>query len=407
MTSQDTSMFPFASAFQQPAGSPIRELFQYLSRPGMISFAGGYPAASTFDTAAIGQCMAEALAGHPAECLQYGATEGVPALREALSRQMGQAGAPTPAERILVTSGSQQGFDFLVRAFVEPGVPVIVEAPTYPAAIQALRLAGARLVPVPADAEGIDTDALEQCLRDCAPAERPRLIYLVPTFANPTGATLSVRRRQAVLRLAAQYELLVIEDDPYGCLAFDGAPPATLLAMANGEPALRDRIVYLGSLSKTVAPGLRIGWMAAHPDVVRRAVLAKQASDLCTPPWIQRAMAAYLDAGHLSGQVARIIEVYRDKRDAMVSALERELGGRIDYMRPGGGMFVWASLPDGTDSAELLREAIEENVLFVPGKAFHAATGQPSPALRLSFATPSVAEIGEGVRRLARALVRV
>lgn len=397
-------MFPFATAYQQPAGSPIRELFPYLSRPGMISFAGGYPAASTFDTAAIGRCMADALASHPAECLQYGATEGVPALREALGRLMAQGGAPTPAERILVTSGSQQGFDFLVRAFVEPGVPVIVEAPTYSAAIQALRLAGATLLPIRTDEEGIDTDALEQCLRSRAPAERPRLVYLVPTFANPTGATLSPRRRQAVLRLAAEFDLLVIEDDPYGRLAFDGDAPATLLSLANGEPSLRDRIVYLGSLSKTVAPGLRIGWLAAHPEVVRRAVLAKQASDLCTPPWIQRAMAGYLDGGHLTGQIGRIVQVYRDKRDAMTAALDRELGGRVRYGRPGGGMFVWATLESGIDSATLLREAIEQNVLFVPGAAFHAGSGQPSSELRLSFATPSVPDIEEGVKRLSRAL---
>lgn len=400
-------MFPFASTFQQPVGSPIRELFPYLSRPGMISFAGGYPAASTFDSDAIGDCMARALASHPAECLQYGATEGVPALREALGRLMTQGGAPTAPDRILVTSGSQQAFDFVVRAFVEPGVAVMVEAPTYPAAIQALRLAGARQVPVPTDAEGIDTAALERSLQESAPADRPRLIYLVPTFANPTGATLSLARRQHLLQLAARYDLLIIEDDPYGSLAFDEAPPPTLLSLTHGDAALRDRVIYLGSLSKTVAPGLRIGWMAAHPDVVRRAVLAKQASDLCTPPWIQRAMAAYLDGGHLRAQIDRIIAVYRDKRDAMLAALDRELAGQVGYVRPGGGMFVWAALHGSGDSSVLLREAIENNVLFVPGKAFHVASDTPSPALRLSFATPSVAEIEEGVRRLARALARV
>lgn len=166
-------------------------------------------------------------------------------------------------------------------------------------------------------------------------------------------------------------------------------------------------MVYLGSLSKTVAPGLRIGWLAAHPEVVRRAVLAKQASDLCTPPWIQRAMAAYLDGGHLTGQIARIVQVYRDKCDAMMNALDRELGGRVQYVRPGGGMFIWTSLPSGADSATLLRESIEHNVLFVPGGAFHTATGQPSSDLRLSFATPSLPDIDEGIRRLARALEKV
>lgn len=402
----EDSMFTFAKELQNPVGSPIRELFQYLSVPGMISFAGGYPAASTFDVSNIAECVSTAIAQAPTECLQYGSTEGVLSLRRALSELMERRGAPTGADRILVTSGSQQGFDFVVKSFVEPGTRVLVEAPTYPAAIQAFRLAGASIDAIPTDSEGMITEALEEYLRGCPEHARPRLLYLVPTFANPTGAELSLKRRNHLLQIIEAHDVILVEDDPYGCLAFDGDAPPSMLALSRGNDALRDRIIYLGSLSKTVAPGLRIGWMAAHPDVIRRAVIAKQASDLCTPPWIQAAMAVYLQPGYLDAQIGRIVSAYRVKRDAMVEALNQQLGGGLTFCAPKGGMFVWASLPEGADSAELLRLAIDEKVLFVPGKAFYKGNGKHA-TLRLSFATPSIEDIEVGVGRLATAISRL
>jgi len=403
---REDSMFTFATELQNPVGSPIRELFQYLSVPGMISFAGGYPAASTFDVGNIAQCVSTAIAQAPSECLQYGSTEGVLSLRSALSELMERRGAPTEVDRILITSGSQQAFDFVVRSFVEPGTRVLVEAPTYPAAIQAFRLAGAGIDAIPTDSEGIDTEALEAYLSACPGHARPRLLYLVPAFANPTGAELSLERRNHLLGIIKAYDLILVEDDPYGCLAFDGEALPSMLALSRGNDALRDRIIYLGSLSKTVAPGLRIGWMAAHPDVIRRAVIAKQASDLCTPPWIQVAMAVYLQSGYLDAQVRRIVSAYRVKRDVMVEALSGQLAGGLSFSAPKGGMFVWASLPEGADSAALLRLAIDERVLFVPGKAFYTGTGTHS-TLRLSFATPSIEDIETGVGRLATAISRM
>ncbi|UIF87573.1 PLP-dependent aminotransferase family protein [Cupriavidus sp. UYPR2.512] len=395
--------YPFVPALRDPAGSPIRELFKYLSDPAMISFAGGYPCPTLFDVDGIGAASASVLRERPAECLQYGATEGAPALRHALASLMAGRGAPVTQDELLVTSGSQQGFDFLVRALVEPGSVVLVEEPTYSATLQALRLAGADIRGVPSDHDGMDVAALEAMLAE--PSLRPRLIYTVPTFANPTGATLSPARRLQLLRLAARHRVVLVEDDPYGALSFDGAAPPSLLALCASVPEARPWLVHLASLSKTLAPGLRIGWMVAAPEIVRRAVIAKQVSDLCTPPWIQLAAAQYLEAGRLPAQVAREVAAYRDKRDLLAAALRQAFGERIRFASPAGGMFLWAALDGIDDAAALLPHAIAEKVLFVPGAGFYVERRQRA-ALRLSFASANLTQIGEGVARLARAVAR-
>jgi len=397
------AVYPFVPALRDPAGSPIRELFKYLSDPGMISFAGGYPCATLFDVDGIGAASATVLRERPAECLQYGATEGAPALRQALASLMAGRGAPVAQDELLVTSGSQQGFDFLVRALVEPGSVVLVEEPTYSATLQALRLAGADIRGVPSDHDGMDVAALEAMLAD--PSLRPRLIYTVPTFANPTGATLSSARRLQLLTLVARHRVVLVEDDPYGALSFDGAPPPSLLALCASVPEARPWLVHLASLSKTLAPGLRIGWMVAAPGIVRRAVIAKQVSDLCTPPWIQLAAAQYLEAGRLPAQVAREVAAYRDKRDQLAAALRQAFGDRIRFASPAGGMFLWAALDGIDDAAALLPYAIAEKVLFVPGAGFYVERRQRA-AFRLSFASTNLTQIGEGVARLARAVAR-
>lgn len=399
-----TVHYPFVSALREPEGSPIRELFKYLSDPQMISFAGGYPSAALFDAEGIGAASAQALRERPAECLQYGATEGTPSLRRALAALMAGRGAVVAQDELLVTSGSQQGFDFLVRALVEPGSMVLVEEPTYSATLQALRLAGADVRGVPSDHDGMDVDALEAMLAD--PTVRPRLIYTVPTFANPTGATLSPARRLRLLELVARHRVVLVEDDPYGALSFDGAPPPSLLALCTQVPDARPWLVHLASLSKTLAPGLRLGWMVAAPEIVRRAVIAKQVSDLCTPPWIQLTAAYYLEAGGLPAQVAREVAVYRDKRDRLARALREVFGARIRFAEPGGGMFLWASIDGIDDAATLLPLAIAEKVLFVPGAGFYAER-RARPTFRLSFAGADPAQIGDGVSRLAHAVARV
>ncbi|SOY65004.1 PLP-dependent aminotransferase family protein [Cupriavidus taiwanensis] len=399
-----TAAYPFVPALREPEGSPIRELFKYLSDPEMISFAGGYPSAALFDADGIGAASAQALRERPAECLQYGATEGAPALRDALGVLMAERGAAVTRDQLLVTSGSQQGFDFLVRALVEPGSVVLVEEPTYSATLQALRLAGADVRGVPSDQHGMDVDALAAMLADGA--VRPRLIYTVPTFANPTGATLSPARRLRLLELAARHQVVLVEDDPYGALSFDGAAPPSLLALCDQVPGARPWLVHLASLSKTLAPGLRIGWMVAAPEIIRRAVIAKQVSDLCTPPWLQLAVTQYLADGRLPAQVEREIACYRDRRDRLAEALRLAFGERIRFGLPAGGMFLWAALEDIDDAAALLPHAIAEKVLFVPGAGFYAQR-RARPAFRLSFAGAAPEQIAAGVARLKRAALRL
>ncbi|UDM53109.1 PLP-dependent aminotransferase family protein [Cupriavidus sp. MP-37] len=399
-----TAAYPFVPALREPEGSPIRELFKYLSDPEMISFAGGYPSAALFDADGIGAASAQVLRERPAECLQYGATEGTPALRDALAVLMAERGATVTRDELLVTSGSQQGFDFLVRALVEPGSVVLVEEPTYSATLQALRLAGADVRGVPSDQHGMDVDAIAAMLADGA--VRPRLIYTVPTFANPTGATLPHARRLRLLELAARHQVVLVEDDPYGALSFDGAAPPSLLALSTQVPDARPWLVHLASLSKTLAPGLRIGWMVAAPEIIRRAVIAKQVSDLCTPPWLQLAVAQYLADGRLAAQVEREIAFYRDKRDRLAEALWQACGERIRFALPAGGMFLWAALEGVDDAAALLPHAIAEKVLFVPGAGFYAQR-RARPAFRLSFAGAAPEQITEGVARLKRAAARL
>ncbi|WP_263263948.1 PLP-dependent aminotransferase family protein [Pseudomonas sp. RIT-PI-S] len=392
--------YRFNPAFEAPGGSAIRELFKYLSRPGMISFAGGYPAPALFDAEGLAAASAEAMS-EPLASLQYGATEGTPALREQLAALMARRGASVAAEEIVVMTGSQQGLDLLIRVLLSPGDAVLVERPTYPAALQALRLAGCKLDCVPSDAEGLDIHALARQL-DAAPPGHFRLLYCVPDFANPTGACLSLARRLALLALAARHQLLLVEDDPYGALRFNGDPLPSLLALAGQVDGAEGRVVHLSSLSKVVAPGLRIGWMVAPAAIRQRCVIAKQTVDLCTSPISQQIASCYLAGGALERHLPRLRQGYGEKCQRMLDGIAA-LGGRLQVQAPTGGMFVWGRLADGSDAQRLFEHAIEHNVMFVPGRAFYASGADPA-SLRLSFAAPSLEQIDEGLRRLARAL---
>ncbi|WDD91441.1 PLP-dependent aminotransferase family protein [Burkholderia sp. FERM BP-3421] len=393
--------YPFAAPFADPQGSPIRELFRHLGKPGMISFAGGYPSPDLFDRDGIAAALADACRDDPLACLQYGDTAGAPGLRRALAEWMTQMrGVSCEPDQVLVTTGSQQGFDLLLRTLIEPGDAALVEAPAYPAALQALRLAGATIVPVATDAHGIDADALHAQLAAWPAARpRPKLLYTVPTFANPTGATLPAERRAALARLAQEHRFVLVEDDPYADLRFAGEPLAPILACAGAA----DWTVYLGSLSKIVAPGLRIGWAVAPAAIARRMTVAKQTSDLCTAPVAQEAVRRYLDSGRLAGHLRTIARAYGGRCDAMMRALQAFLADDITWSAPSGGMFVWARLTGGRDAAEVLKRALEHNVMYVPGSAFYACDADPA-TLRLSFAAAGEAEIFEGVRRLRAAL---
>ncbi|MFM0340875.1 aminotransferase-like domain-containing protein [Paraburkholderia fungorum] len=395
-------MFTFNPAFEAPTGSPIRELFKYLAQPGMISFAGGYPASDLFDLEGLDAAASRA-SQQPALCLQYGPTDGLAILKDQLAQMMTRRGTSCTAQELLVTTGSQQGFDLLLRVMVAPGDVVLVEQPAYPATLQALKLQQAEVVTVPVDRDGLDVAALATLLETGTLKKPPRMLYTVPTFANPTGATLSLERRTALLKLAARHHFLIVEDDPYGDLRFSGAALPSLLALSEQVPGSRDWVVHFSSLSKIVAPGLRVGWMVAHAEILRRCVVAKQTVDLCSSPWTHAIAAEYLASGALERHLPRIIEAYALKCGTLCDALDTHLRDAIEFHRPAGGMFVWARLTGGQDASDYLRACIERNVMFVPGVAFYKDNIDRA-ALRLSFAAPGVADIESGVRRMKQAL---
>ncbi|WP_067975598.1 aminotransferase-like domain-containing protein [Nocardiopsis trehalosi] len=386
---------PPASRLAGVGSSPVRELLALVSRPGVISFAGGLPAPELFDHEGLRAAFDRVVAGEPRRVLQYSPTEGDPHLRRLLAERRTRLGLPTGDTDLLITSGSQQGLSLVATVLVEPGDTVLVEEPGYLAALQCFAIAGARVVAAPTDDHGILPDALADAVR----RERPKLLYLVPTFQNPTGRTLPDDRRDAVARVAADEGLWIVEDDPYSELRYRGEPVAPIAA----RPEAADRTILLGSLSKIMAPGLRLGWLRAPESVRRQLVIAKQATDLHTSTVTQAAAAAYLAETDLDAHLDRLRAAYRPRRDAMLAALPATLPEGSRWSEPEGGMFVWARLPDGTDTADLLRRALDHDVAFVPGAPFYAE--HPDPAtLRLSFATPTVEEITKGMHRLTAAL---
>jgi DNA-binding transcriptional MocR family regulator len=396
---------PFASRLQNVETSAIRELFKLLGQPGIISFAGGFPDSAMFDVDGIRQATLAALDQEPGAALQYGATEGYGPLREQLAAFMRSKGvADVSAQQLIVTTGSQQALDLLGKTLINPGDKVIVEGPTFLATIQCFRLYGANLISAPIDGDGVQTQALEQLIIE----HRPKFIYLIPTFGNPSGALLSAARRRRVLELAVQYQVLVVEDDPYGDLYFGAAPPPpSLLALSPSVPGSREQLVHCGSLSKVLSPGLRLGWLVAPAALLANATMCKQFSDAHTSTFAQATAAHYLQAGRLPATLARVRQVYAERAQAMGDALRHELGAAISFVPPQGGLFIWARLTGAggkvADGAEFARRAIAQGVAFVPGAPFYCA--HPDRAtLRLSFATASIDQIALGVGRLALAL---
>ncbi|MFF0482225.1 PLP-dependent aminotransferase family protein [Streptomyces sp. NPDC004435] len=384
---------PVASRLGNVATSPVREILALTARPEVISFAGGLPAPELFDTEGIKAAYEAVLTDSPRAALQYSTTEGDPTLRGAVAGRLTARGLPTDAEDLLVTTGSQQALTLLATALLEPGGVVLVEDPCYLAALQTFGFAGARVVPVPTDDEGIVPEALDEI----AAREKPTLLYLIPTFQNPTGRTLPAGRRAAVAEAAARHGFWIAEDDPYGELRFEGEPVANLAC----HPAAADRTALLGSFSKVMAPGLRLGYLRAPAALRRACVIAKQAADLHTSTVDQAAAARYLRDSDLDAHVAGMRSAYRARRDAMLAGLPAALPGGSRWNRPEGGMFVWATLPDGHDATALLATAIGHDVAYVPGASFFSGTPDRA-SLRLSFTTHAPDEIAEGLGRLAK-----
>ncbi|OLF08250.1 aminotransferase-like domain-containing protein [Actinophytocola xanthii] len=371
--------------------SPIRDLLALTAHPEMISFAGGLPAPELFDLDGWRRAFDRALTGPDARRnLQYAPTEGNLALRGLVAERLTARGVPTGAEDVLVTTGSQQALTVVAATLLGPGAVVAVEEPTYLAALQCFRMAGARPVPVTTDEDGMVPGSLAEVLE----RERPSLVYLVPNFANPTGRTLTAARRLAVTELAAAHGVWVVDDDPYGELRYRGEPLS---------PLAGEGVVSLGSLSKICAPGLRLGWLRAPAALMPRLVVAKQAADLHTSTVDQAAAAIYLAETDLEAHLATLRTEYRTRRDAMIAALPGAVPDGTRWTDPDGGMFIWLHLPGAVDTATLLRGALREQVAFVPGAPFFATTPDPS-TMRLSFTTNTPDQIVEGMRRLARAL---
>ena len=394
----------FADRLNNVETSAIRELFKLLGKPGIISFAGGFPDSAMFDVEGIRAASNAALTEEPGAALQYGATEGYNPLREQLAAFMTAKGAKeVAADNLIVTTGSQQALDLLGKTLISPGDKVIVEGPTFLATIQCFRLYGAELISAPIDGNGVKTDELEKLIAE----HQPKFVYLIPTFGNPSGAMLSLERRKAVLEMAVKHNTLIVEDDPYGDLYFGDAPPPSLLNLSASVPGSRELLVHCGSLSKVLSPGLRVGWMIGPAELLAKATMCKQFSDAHTSTFAQATAAQYLKAGRMPATLANVRKVYAERAQAMGDALRNDLGDAIEFVQPQGGLFVGARLTGAggkvQDGNVLAKRAIEKGVAFVPGTPFFCANPDHA-TFRLSFATADADKIREGVARLAQAL---
>lgn len=400
----DHSAIRFADRLNNVETSAIRELFKLLGKPGIISFAGGFPDSAMFDVEGIREASNAALSQDPGAALQYGATEGFGPLREQLAELMRQKGVKeVAADQLIVTTGSQQALDLIGKTMISPGDKVIVEGPTFLATIQCFRLYGAELISAPVDGHGVKTDELEALIAQ----HQPKFVYLIPTFGNPSGALLSAERRKQVLQMAVKHQTLIVEDDPYGDLYFDETPPPSLLAMSDDVPGSRDLLVHCGSLSKVLSPGLRVGWMIAPAELLAKATMCKQFSDAHTSTFAQATAAQYLLSGRMPETLDKVRSVYAQRAQTMGDALRRELGDAVAFVQPQGGLFVWARLTGAggkvNDGNLYAKRAIEQGVAFVPGTPFFCANPDHA-TFRLSFATVGEEKILEGVSRLAKSI---
>ncbi len=384
----------FARRMGGLAPSAIREILKVTARPEVISFAGGLPAPELFPLAEVQAAADRVLTTGGGGALQYGPSEGFQPLREWIAGELGRRGIRSPVDDILVTVGSQQVLDLVGKLFLNPGDVILTENPTYLAAIQAFQVFEAKFVGVPTDAEGLIPEALPELIR----RHRPKFLYTIPNFQNPTGITLTAGRREALARIAAEHGLLVIEDDPYGRLRYRGVevPPVRHWDEAG-------LVLYVSTFSKTIAPGLRLGWVAAPPEVFNRLLVLKQASDLHTSSFDQRVAHAYLTASDVPAHLEKIRRCYGERYGVMDAALRAELPAGYEWTHPEGGMFLWVTGPAGSDSLLLLERAIGQNVAFVPGRDFFPAEGGRNH-FRLNFSNSTPERIREGVRRLGAIL---
>jgi 2-aminoadipate transaminase len=395
----------FAQRTQRMKSSAIRELLKLTELPDVISFAGGLPAPEVFPIEQIRKACSTVLDEQGSMALQYGTTEGYLPLREMIVRHSAKYGIEISPDNILITSGSQQALDLIGKIFINRGDRILVESPTYLGALQAWNAYGAEYIAVPSDENGINTDFLEEGLRT-----GPKFIYVLSNFQNPTGVTISLERRKKIVELADRYGVPIIEDDPYGQLRFEGnhIPPIVVL---DNQTRTKNRcyagnVIYLSTFSKILAPGLRLAWVIAPPEVIRKLVQAKQGADLHTATFNQVVAYEVGRGGFIDQHVLTIRKVYRERRDVMLEALEEHMPPGVRWTHPQGGLFLWATLPEGMSSADLLLKAVEQKVAFVPGASFHPCGGGEN-TLRLNFSYSSPGLINEGISRLGMVVKKV
>ncbi|OPZ77405.1 MAG: 2-aminoadipate transaminase [Actinobacteria bacterium ADurb.Bin444] len=377
----------------------MRDLMSLTARPEVISLAGGLPATDCFPVELFEQISSRIARSRCALSLQYGPTEGFADLKEDIAQVMAEEWTQVDPERIIVTTGGQQAIDLVSKAFLDPGDVVLAEGPAYAGALTTFVSYQANVVHVPMDNEGLDIEALEELLsRLETRGQRPKFFYIVPNFSNPSGVTLSLERRRRLVDLAAERELLLVEDNPYGLLRYDGAIPPTVFSLDRSE-----NVIYLGSFSKIISPGIRTGWVVSPTAVYQKLVLGKQAADLCSSPLNQLFVHEFVAGGMWREYLEQLKRIYLARRNALLQALATEFPKGAVWTRPEGGFFVWATLPGDIDTGDLLVKAIEENVAFVRGDAFFA-DGQGTHSMRLNFSYTTEDLIAEGVRRLGRVI---
>ncbi len=394
----------YAQRTKTAKSSIIRELLKLTQRPEVISFAGGLPAPEIFPVERFREACQQVLTTNPSIALQYGPTEGYRPLRELIVAHMARYGIIATVDNILITSGSQQALDLIAKLLINRGDRILVESPTYLGALQAFDLMGAEYVTVPTDDDGLQTSEMERALRS-----GPKFMYILPNFQNPGGTTLARPRRDELVLLSDKYGIPIIEDDPYGQLRYEGEhiPPLVVLDRTN---LLRDNgyllgnVIYLSTFSKVLAPGLRLGWIVAPPDVITHLVQLKQSTDLHTSSFTQ--MVAYEVArdGFMEEHVKLIRKVYKERRDAMLEALHDYFPPEVSWTHPHGGLFLWVTLPPGIDTMKLLDTALRQDVAFVPGEPFFPSGQETGSHMRLNFSNARPEQIREGIRRLSIAV---
>ena len=385
----------FAGQMKDITGSAIRDIFKLLGKPGMISFAGGNPSNSALEPGVVRTLACEAIDRYGTNALQYGGTEGLPGLRAGIADYLSStAGVRCTADNILPVQGSSQAFDLLLKALIDPGDVILVESPTFLGAIQAMRIYKAQLIAMPMDEGGVIVDEVEKLVQK----HHPKMMYIIPTFQNPTGRTLSLPRRKALAEMAAKYGFIIAEDDPYRDLRYEGEPLPSISSFDE-----EGWVVYLSSFSKYIAPGLRVGAAAVpHAGLLRKMVIGKQSSDVHSPILTQAIVELYLEKGLLPDHLTRICGEYRKQLTAMLEGFAFFPEG-TQHTLPQGGLFVWAELPEGMDAMAALNRAIEQNVAFVPGTHFYPDGGHAN-TLRLNFSMQEADVIRAGMERLGRAI---